>query len=80
MSKRCQIVKKSDSWTREEVNQRKKSDSWTREEVNQRKNLSTMRFTHNDINFDVTCESHQNWSKIYFMNILRVSMNIKCDV
>ena len=27
------------------------------------KKIDTMRFTHNDINFDFTYESQQNWSK-----------------
>ena len=31
-----------------------------------------MRFTHNDVHFDVTYESHQNWLKKYFVNILRI--------
>ena len=31
-----------------------------------------MKFTHIDINFGVTYEGHQNWSKILFMDILRV--------
>ena len=30
-----------------------------------------MRFTYIDVNFDITCESHQNWSKILSMHILR---------
>ena len=34
--------------------------------------LVTMRFTHNDVNFDVKYGSHQNWSKTYFMSILRI--------
>ena len=29
-----------------------------------------MRFTHIDLNFDVTYEGHQNWSKIISMDIL----------
>ena len=35
----------------------------------QQKKLDTVRFKHNDVNFDVTYESHQNWSKTYFMSI-----------
>ena len=30
------------------------------------KKLDTMRFTHSDVNFDVTYESHQNWSKTFY--------------
>ena len=33
--------------------------------------IDTMKFTHIDINFDVTCKGHQSWSKILSMNILR---------
>ena len=36
------------------------------------KKLDTIRFTHNNANFDVTYENHQNWLKTYFMNILRI--------
>ena len=36
----------------------------------QKKKLYTMRFTHNAANFDITFDTHhQNWSKIFFMNI-----------
>ena len=55
MSKRCQIVKK--------MSHVKKSNSWTREEVH--KNNLTQWGSH-------TYESHQNWLKTYFMNILRI--------
>ena len=37
-----------------------------------KKLLHTMRFTNNHVNFDVMRESYQNWSKIYFMDILRI--------
>ena len=36
------------------------------------KEIELMRFTHIYINFDVTYEGHQNWSKIHSMDILRV--------
>ena len=39
-----------------------------------------MRFTHNDINFDVKYEGHQNCSKTLSMHILRVLVTIICDV
>ena len=45
----------------------KKSNSWSRKEVHKKdNNFDTMRFTHNDVNFKVKYESHQNWSKTYF--------------
>ena len=36
-----------------------------------KKELDIMRFRHNEVNFELTCESHQNTSKTYFMNTLR---------
>ena len=38
----------------------------------QKKEIDTMRFTHIYVNFDVTYEGHQNWSKILSMDISRV--------
>ena len=32
----------------------------------------TIRFTHNDTNFDITCQGHQKCLKVYFMDILRI--------
>ena len=49
----------------------KLSNTWTMEEVHTIK-FDIMRFTHIDVNFDVTYEGHQNWSKILSMDILRV--------
>ena len=46
MSKRCQIVMKKSNV--------KKSNSWTKDDVHKKTKLDTMRFTHNDVNFDVT--------------------------
>ena len=46
----------------------KKSNCWT---------MDTMRFTHNDVNFAVTNDSHQNWSKTYFINILRIVLPVE---
>ena len=46
LSERCQMSKKSNSWTREEVH----------------KKLDTMRLTHDEVHFDVTHEGNQNWS------------------
>ena len=60
MSKRCQIVKK--------MSNVKKSNSWTREEVHKRK-IDTLRFTHIDINFDIIYEGHKNRSKIFSVDI-----------
>ena len=37
-----------------------------------KKKIDKMKFTDIDINFDVTYEGHQNWSKILSMDILRV--------
>ena len=34
--------------------------------------IEIMRFTHIDINSNVTYEGHQNWSKILSIDILRV--------
>ena len=48
----------------------KKSNTWTMEEVH--KKIDIMRFTDIDVNFDVTCESHEYWSKILYMDSLRV--------
>ena len=42
------------------------------EEVHKKKKNDTMRFTDIYVNFDVTYEGHQNWSKILSMDILRV--------
>ena len=39
-----------------------------------------MRFTHNDVNFDVKYEGHQNCSKTLSKHILRVLVTIICDV
>ena len=39
-----------------------------------------MMFTDIDVNFDITYEGHQNWSKILSMDILRVLMFIKIDI
>ena len=35
------------------------------------KKIDIMRFTHIDVNCDVTGEGHKNWSKILSQNILR---------
>ena len=34
--------------------------------------LDTMRFTHNDVSYDVTLVSHQIGQKLIFMNIFRI--------
>ena len=34
--------------------------------------LDITRFTYDEVNFDVTYEIHQNWSKILSIDILRV--------
>ena len=39
-----------------------------------------MRFTDTDINFDITYQGHQNWSKILSMDILRVLVTIIYDI
>ena len=49
LSKRCQVVKK--------MSNVKKSNTWTMEEVHKKK-IDTMRFTDIDINFDVTYDGH----------------------
>ena len=36
-----------------------------------KKELDIMRFRFYEINFDLTCEGQPNYSKTYFMNILR---------
>ena len=66
MSDRCQNVKKMSSCQKDV----KKSNVCTMGEVH--KKNDTMRFTHIDLNFDVTYEGHQNWSKILSMHIWRV--------
>ena len=38
-----------------------------------------MKFTHNEIYFDVTYEGNLKWSKRYFMNIWSVLMSIIHD-
>ena len=63
MSTRCQNVKK--------MSNVKKSNTQTMEEVHKKK-IHIMRFTHNDVNFDVKYEGHQNCSKTPSMHILRV--------
>ena len=50
----------------------KKSNTNTMEEVHKKKLIHIMRFTHNDVNFDVKYEGHQNCSKTLSMHILRV--------
>ena len=57
LSKRCQIVKK-----RSNV---KKSNTWTMEEVHKKK-FDIMTFTHIDVNCDIKYEGHQNCLKTYF--------------
>ena len=32
----------------------------------------TIGLTNNDVNFDVTYKSHQNWLKTYFINNLKI--------
>ena len=36
-----------------------------------KKEPDIMRLRRNEVNFDIICEGHQNYSKAYFMNILR---------
>ena len=55
LSKRCQVVKK--------MSNVKKSNAWTMEEVQKKKKLDIMRFTHIDVNFDVTYDGDQKLSK-----------------
>ena len=43
----------------------KKSNSWTMEEVC--KKIDMIGFTDIDVDFNTTCEGHQNWSK-YFLS------------
>ena len=38
-----------------------------------------MRFTHIDINFDITYEGHQNWSKYFLWTFWELSVTIICD-
>ena len=72
LSKRCLVVKKvSICQNAQKMSNCQNNVKW--EEVHKR--LHTMRFTHNDVNCDVTSESHQNWSKTYLMTILRNSLN-----
>ena len=44
------------------------------------KKLDTMRFTHNDMNFDVIYENHQNWSKTYLWTFWGFFMTLICDI
>ena len=55
LSKRCQVVKK--------MSNVKKSNTWTMEEVHKKKQIDIMRFTHSDVNFDVTYDGDQKSSK-----------------
>ena len=36
-----------------------------------KKEPDIIRLRHNEVNFDITCKGHQNYSKAYFMDILR---------
>ena len=54
LSKRCQVVKN--------MSNVKKSNTWTMEEVH-KKIIDIMRFTHIDVNFDVTYDGDHNPSK-----------------
>ena len=63
----CQIVKK--------ISNVKKSNSWTWKEIH--KKINTMRLTNNDVNFDITYEGDEDWSKIFLSTIWDFSMNIK---
>ena len=54
LSKRCQVVKK--------MSNVKKSDTWTMEEVHKKK-IDIMRFTDIDVNFDVTYDGDQKPSQ-----------------
>ena len=40
--------------------------------LQKRENIDTIRFTDIDVNFDITYEGHQNWSKILSLHILSV--------
>ena len=51
LSKRCQVVKK--------MSNVKKSNTWTMEEVQKKKKIDIMRFTHTNVNFDVTYDGGQ---------------------
>ena len=63
MGKRYKVVKK--------MSNIKKSNTQTMEDVHKKK-IHINRFTHNDVNFDVKYEGHQNCSKTFCMHILRV--------
>ena len=67
MPKRCQIIKL--------ISNVKKSNSQTKEEIHKKKIDNN-----DDVNFDVTYESHQIWLKTYFMSFLMILMTIKCDI
>ena len=55
LSKRCEVVKK--------MSNVKKSNTWTMEEFHKKKKIDIMRFTHIDVNFDVTYDGDQKPSK-----------------
>ena len=44
------------------------------------KTIDIMKFTDIDVNFDITYEGQQNWSKIISIDILMVFYMIKIDV
>ena len=54
-------------------------NSWTREEVH-KKCLDKMSSTHNEVNYDVTYEGHQNWLKDILWIYWGFLMTIICNV
>ena len=70
MSKRCQNVNKMSKCQKDVKCQKVKHMDYGG--GSQKKLIHIMRFTHNDINFDVKYEGHQNCSKTLSMHILRV--------
>ena len=70
MSKRCQNVKKMSKCQKDVKCQKVKHMDYGG--GSQKKLIHIMKFTHNDVNFDVKYEGHQNCSKTLSMHILRV--------
>ena len=48
----------------------KRINSWTVEEVHEKK-IDIRRFKHNEVNLEVTCESNQKYLNVYIMNIFK---------
>ena len=69
LSKICQVYKKCQKMSSFQKDIKCQKVKHVDYEGGSQKKKDTMRFTHIDVNFDITSEHHKNWSKILSMNI-----------